>query len=114
MMKFEELVGSTYPTSGVFFPIELGKVQFDHSRKVSSNGPRTAIWKWSHMHLPCVGRFTIFAVVPQLIKTGIDCSKHLLHGVHHFLEASLLICLQAPYLELQMFNALIRHAWLRY
>ncbi|KAL4204512.1 hypothetical protein AMTRI_Chr01g110250 [Amborella trichopoda] len=111
-MKFEELVGSTYPTSGVFFPIELGKVQLDHSRKVGSNEPRTAIRKWSHMCLPCVGRFTIFAVVPRLIKAGIDRSEHLLHGVQHILEASLLICLQASYLGLQTFNALIRHAWL--
>ncbi|KAL4191584.1 hypothetical protein AMTRI_Chr07g81340 [Amborella trichopoda] len=96
MMKFEELVGSTHPTSGVFFPIELGKVQLDHSRKVGFKGPRTAIRKWSHMPLPC-RHFH---------------SEHLPHGVHHVLEASLLICLQAPYLELQMSNALIRHAWL--
>ncbi|KAL4201803.1 hypothetical protein AMTRI_Chr02g217900 [Amborella trichopoda] len=95
MMKFEELVSSTYPTSGVFFPIELGKVQLDHSRKVGSNGLRTAIRKWSHMRLPCA---------------CIEGSEHLLHGVHHILEDSLLICLQAPYLGLQMFNALIRHA----
>ncbi|KAL4183061.1 hypothetical protein AMTRI_Chr11g153320 [Amborella trichopoda] len=96
MMKFEELVSSTYPTSGVFFPIEHGKVQLDHSRKC----------------LPCVGRFTIFAVVPRLIKAVIDRSEHLLRGVHHILEASLLIYLQAPYLGLQTFNALIHHAWL--
>ncbi|KAL4181368.1 hypothetical protein AMTRI_Chr12g236960 [Amborella trichopoda] len=111
-MKFEELVCSTYPTSGVFFPIELGKVQLDHSWKVGSNGHLTAIQKQSHMRLPCVGRFTIFAVVPCMVKVGIDRSEHLLHGVHHVLEALLLICLQAPYLGLQMFNALICHAWL--
>ncbi|KAL4188626.1 hypothetical protein AMTRI_Chr08g203040 [Amborella trichopoda] len=110
MMKFKELVNSTFPTSGVFFPIELGKVQLDHSRKVGPNEPRTAIRKWSHMRLSCVERFTIFAVVPRLIKAGIDYSEHLLHGVHHVLEASLLICLQAPYLGLQTFNALICHA----
>ncbi|KAL4196231.1 hypothetical protein AMTRI_Chr04g182290 [Amborella trichopoda] len=84
----------------------------DHSRKVGSNVPRTAIRKWSHMSLPCMGRFTIFVVVPRLIKAGIDCSEYLLYGVHHVLEASLLICLQASYLGLQTFNALILHAWL--
>ncbi|KAL4198444.1 hypothetical protein AMTRI_Chr03g45910 [Amborella trichopoda] len=112
MMKFKEHVGSTYPSSGVFFPIELGKVRFDHSQKLGSNGPRAAIRKWSHMRLPCMGRFTIFAVVPCLIKASIDRGEHLLHGVHHVLKASLLLCLQAPYLGLQTFNVLIRHAWL--
>ncbi|KAL4193879.1 hypothetical protein AMTRI_Chr06g201530 [Amborella trichopoda] len=118
-MKLEKLVGSTYPAGRILFSIELGEVKLDHSRKVGPTRSYTAISKWPYKPPPCiprwrliVGRFTIFTVVLRLVESSIDRSEHLLHGIHHILEASFLICFQTPNLELHLIKVLIHHAWL--